>query len=111
MTVTEDLTAAADAIASLRNAAAALQGRLGETVDVRRLADDAARAAADLELLTRATGAAAAPAAGETVYIPDGDYDPSLWADVEDEGLGTLGRSPGVTGTADGPGGRAAGRA
>lgn len=94
MTVNDDLATAGTALATLRRSAAALQGRLGDTVDVQRLRDDVTRLAADLNLLARGAGIAHGPAQpGEIVYIPDDDYDPSFWADAEDEGLGTPGRA------------------
>ncbi|MFP5336671.1 MAG: hypothetical protein ACLGIV_15300 [Actinomycetes bacterium] len=94
MTVKDDLAAAARAVADLRNATAGLEARLGNTVDVRRLKDDVARFTADLQLIAHGTQVDVA-GPQETVYIPEGDYDPSLWADAEDEGLGTRGRLPG----------------
>lgn len=99
MTVNDDLAGAAGALATLRRSAASLQAHLGDTVDVQRLKDDVTRVAADLNLLARGAGmshGATVPAAaqpGEIVYIPDEDYDPSFWADAEDEGLGTHGRA------------------
>jgi hypothetical protein len=93
MTVDDDLGRATAAAAALRRAVATLQGRLGETVDVRRLVDDVARVESDLGLLRSAAGdrgPAAAPA--EVVYIPEGDYDPQLFADADDE-LGPHGRA------------------
>jgi hypothetical protein len=95
MTVKDDLETAAGAVATLRRSVSALQGRLGDTVDVQRLRDDVTRIAADLNLLSRQAGLPQAGAAqqGEIVYIPDEDYDPSLWADADEEGLGTHGRA------------------
>jgi hypothetical protein len=95
MSVNDELETAAGAVASLRRSVASLQGRLGDTVDVQRLKDDVTRVAADLNLLARGAGPPPAGAAqpGEIVYIPDEDYDPSFWADAEDEGLGTHGRA------------------
>ncbi|MGF1662030.1 MAG: hypothetical protein ACFCVG_06115 [Kineosporiaceae bacterium] len=93
MTVDDDLGRATAAAAALRRAVATLQDRLGETVDVRRLADDVTRVESDLELLRAATGGrgpAAAPA--DVVYIPEGEYDPSLFAGADDE-LGPHGRA------------------
>lgn len=93
MTASEDLAAAAGHVSALRDTVASLQARVGETVDMARLKDDVARLRADLQLVARACGLADAPqVAGEKVYIPDGDYDPSFWQDADDEGLGAIGR-------------------
>ena len=93
MTVTDDLAACSRDVANLRTSVLALQTHLGETVDVLRLKDDVARVASDLALLAHQVGAAGPEPAAEKVYIPDGDYDPSFWADAEDEGLGAPGRA------------------
>lgn len=93
MTVSDDLAAVAGDVATLRTSVQRLQGRLGDTVDVQRLKDDVARAHADVVLLARAAGEHLPSNSGEKVYIPDGDYDPSFWADAEDEGLGAKGRA------------------
>ena len=91
MTVTDDLAAATRDLAALRTSVLALQTHCGETVDVQRLKDDVARVASDLALLARQVGASTPTA--EKVYIPDGDYDPSFWAEADDEGLGAPGRA------------------
>jgi hypothetical protein len=93
MTVTDDLAACSRDLASLRASVLGLQSRLGETLDVQRLKDDVARVAADLGLIAQQCGASAPTPNAEKVYIPDGDYDPSFWADAEDEGLGAPGRA------------------
>jgi hypothetical protein len=95
MTLNDELTAAANSVAALRRCVAALQGRLGDTVDIQRLKDDVTRVADDLNLLAKAAGVStSAPAQpGEIVYISDEDYDPSFWGDADDEGVGTHGRA------------------
>jgi hypothetical protein len=93
MTVTDDLAACSRDLTALRSSVLGLQTHLGETVDVLRLKDDVARVASDLALLARQLGAGEPTPTPEKVYIPDGDYDPSFWADAEDEGLGAPGRS------------------
>lgn len=93
MTVSDDLAGAARDVTSLRTHVQALQERFGETLDVQRLRDDVARVAADLNLLARAAGVVEPTSSGDKVYIPDGDYDPSFWADADDEGLGATGRA------------------
>ena len=93
MTVTDDLAAATRDLAALRTSVLALQTHCGETVDVQRLKDDVARVASDLALLARQVGASTPTPTAEKVYIPDGDYDPSFWAEADDEGLGAPGRA------------------
>ncbi len=88
MTGNDELTRAATAVADLRRCVAGLQTRFGDTVDVRRLRDDVARLVADLNLLAGEVPATGGAKPAEIVYIPDEDYDPSFWADAEDEGLG-----------------------
>ena len=94
MAVSDDLNALAHAVDSVRRSVAALRAKVGATVDVQRLEDDAVRLEADISLLRRglhvSRGTGGAP--GEIVYVPDDDYDPSLWADADDEGLGSHGR-------------------
>jgi hypothetical protein len=95
MTVDEDLARASAAAAALRRAVATVQGRLGGTVDVRRLVEDVDRVERDLELVRHGLGTGRRGAAGtprEVVYIPEGDYDPSFWAGADDE-LGPHGRA------------------
>ena len=69
----------------------ALREDLGNTIDVQRLRDDVARLADDVDLLARAAGVGCGERVGqpgEIVFIPDDDYDPALWSDAEDEGVG-----------------------
>jgi hypothetical protein len=94
MTANDDLATAARLLAELRDDVASLQAHLGETIDVQRLKDDVTRLAADLNLVARSEGLRHGPAQpGEIIYIPDEDYDPSFWADADDEGLGATGRA------------------
>jgi hypothetical protein len=91
MSVKDDLTSAATHVAGLRHAVAALREDLGTTIDVQRLRDDVARLADDLDLLARGVGLGSGERVGqpgEIVFIPDDDYDPALWSDAEDEGVG-----------------------
>ena len=92
MGVKDDLTAAAGHVAGLRRAVTALRADLGNTIDVQRLRDDVVRLADDVDLVARAAGVGSQDRAGgpgEIVFIPDEDYDPSMWSDVEDEGVGS----------------------
>ena len=91
MGVSDDLTAAAAHVAGLRRAVTALSKELGNTIDIQRLRDDVVRLADDVDLVARGAGVGSqnrAGAPGEIVFIPDEDYDPSMWSDVEDEGVG-----------------------
>lgn len=94
MTVHDDLNAVAAAVDTLRRSVGVLRSRLGATVDVQRIEDDALRLEADVSLLMRGANVrrTATSKPEEIVYVPDKDYDPSLWADADDEGLGSHGR-------------------
>jgi hypothetical protein len=75
------------ALAALDRAVAVLRDEYGDTLGVRRLRSDVRRLAEDLdELGDPAPGHH--PARGELEEIPDVPYDPSMWADAEDEGFG-----------------------
>jgi hypothetical protein len=91
MAVRDDLTAAAGHVAGLRRAVTALTKELGNTLDLQRLRDDVVRLADDVDLVARGAGVGSQDRAGgpgEIVFIPDEDYDPALWSDAEDEGVG-----------------------
>ena len=89
MTVNDDLATAGNRAAALRESVGALQTRLGDTIDVRRLKEDVARVIADLNLIAHTTGRSLPQGQpGEIVYIPDEDYDPSFWAGADDEAVG-----------------------
>jgi hypothetical protein len=76
------------ALAKLDRAVAALRDEYGDTLGIRRLRSDVRRLADDLdELGDPALGYQAARHA-ELEEIPDVPYDPSMWADAEDEGFG-----------------------
>jgi hypothetical protein len=89
MGVREDLTSAAGHVAGLRRAVSGLREGLGNTIDVQRLRDDVVRLADDVDLVAKAAGIGGpqdrAGGPGEIVFIPDTDYDPSMWADADDE--------------------------
>lgn len=91
MGVNENLTAAAGHVAGLRKAVTHLAHDLGNTIDIQRLRDDVVRLADDVDLVARAAGVGSQDRAGgpgEVVFINDEDYDPTMWADADDEGLG-----------------------
>ena len=75
-------------VAGLRKAVTALTQDLGNTIDVQRLRDDVVRLADDVDLVARVAGIGThdrVGGPGEIVFIPDEDYDPSMWADADDE--------------------------
>jgi hypothetical protein len=91
MGVSDDLTTAAGHVAGLRRAVTALSKELGNTIDIQRLRDDVVRLADDVDLVARGAGVGSQDRAGgpgEIVFIDDKDYDPTMWADADDEGLG-----------------------
>lgn len=73
------------AIRDLRTAIDALRRGRPETIDLRRLVVDVERVGEDIDLVLGPE-----PGAEEhTVHlIPDHDYDPQLFADADDEGVG-----------------------
>lgn len=92
MSVNDDLHEAASHVAGLRRAVTSLRRDLGNTIDVQRLRDDVVRLANDVDLVARSAGVGSherTGGPGEIVFIPDEDYDPAMWADVEDEGVGS----------------------
>ena len=93
MSVQEDVAVAREAVRALERAVQAVARHYGDSVDVRRLQQDAGRLSEDLRLLC---GAEAPPTPLAPVrpleIIEDRDYDRSFWMDAEDEGLGQSGR-------------------
>lgn len=77
----------------------ALESRLGRGLDVRRVRADLDHLRESLALLqelqqaadagARTTGAGRPAQVVEMVEIPDTPYDPSLWRDAGDEGIGS----------------------
>jgi len=74
----------------------ALESRLGPGLDVRRVRTDLDHLRESLRLLQDTQNAAhsGSPHAGSTQYgpiieIPDTPYDPELWRDAGDEGIGS----------------------
>jgi hypothetical protein len=86
VSVQDDLAAAQQALAELERVTTALRARIGEGLDVHRLAEDVARVGADLQLVRSALAAGGqshspSPAAATD---PSGEYDPAFWADADD---------------------------
>ncbi|RCW42877.1 hypothetical protein DFQ14_108137 [Halopolyspora algeriensis] len=91
------------ALAQLRTGVDGLHARYGDIPTVRRIDNDLERLEIDVSELStvaptpptqRSTrrSARASTEQGEVVEVPDTPYDPSLWRDVDDEGVG--GRQP-----------------
>jgi len=89
MTISDELDRTRQTLLALEKSLVALRNRLGPHLDVLRLLDDLNRCTADLRRLEQQVRA---PRRHELVVIPDEDYDPGFWADVEHEGLGAPGR-------------------
>ncbi len=83
-----DVSAVRTAARELELAVDQLRRHHGDSVDLRRLATDAARIQEDLDLLTGHPGPASGPPPGEPVVVSDEDYPPEFWADASDEGIG-----------------------
>ena len=89
MTVHDDLASAQRSLSELQRSVRALRLDFGPTLDVRRLDEDVARVQQDLALLAESAPPTGAARRGLEV-IPEGEYDPGLWQDADDEGLGGL---------------------
>jgi hypothetical protein len=76
------------ALAKLDRAVAALRDEYGDTLGIRRLASDVRRLAEDLDELGEPAPGHRAFRRDDLEEIPDVPYDPSMWADAEDEGFG-----------------------
>jgi hypothetical protein len=86
MSVHDDLAAAGHALDALQAAATALGGHYHESLDLRRLREDVARVAVDLDLLRAAL--AEEPAAPASAPAAGNDYDPAFWADGDSDDMG-----------------------
>jgi hypothetical protein len=90
MSVHDDLAAAGHALDALQAAVTALAGHYHESnprdsVDLRRLREDVARVAVDLDLLRAGGSGGGSPAPAPTAGAgAGGDYDPAFWADGDE---------------------------
>lgn len=78
-------------LGQLRSSVSALRSRYGDVAAMRRISNDVERLDIDLAELSAVAPAprsGSEPTAGETVVVPDTPYDPALWRDVDDEGVG-----------------------
>lgn len=94
MSLQDELTAAERSLDDLTRSVGRLEAQLGAGLDVRRVRSDTDHLRESFALLKQSAAAAPsgrphAAAAAEMVTIPDAPYDATLWADAEDEGLGS----------------------
>ena len=87
-----------DLIGGLRRCVNSLKAQYGDSPAMRRIVVDADRILGDVELLgTDVTelelSRTTVPQSGEKIAIPDTQYDPDFWRDVDDEGVGGHNRS------------------
>ena len=93
MSVQDDLTTMQRCLDELSRSVGRLEKQLGSGgLDMRRVRTDADHLRESVALLREATASPAAPRKPELVTIPDTPYDPSLWIDTDDEGLGARDR-------------------
>ncbi|MBB5808538.1 hypothetical protein F4560_008306 [Saccharothrix ecbatanensis] len=80
------------ALGQLRHCVGGLRARYGDVAAVQRLANDVERLDIDatelLDLDSTPRQREAPRAEREVVVVPDTPYDPKLWSDADDEGLG-----------------------
>jgi len=93
MSVQDDLTAVQRCLDDLARSVGRLEKQLGSGgLDMRRVRADADHLRESVALLREATSTPSAPRKPELVTIPDTPYDPALWIDTDDEGLGARDR-------------------
>ncbi|MBV9026325.1 MAG: hypothetical protein JO362_21605 [Streptomycetaceae bacterium] len=93
MPIQDDLTAIQRRLDDLMRSLGTLENHVGHGLDMRRVRTDAEHLRDSLSLLREtAREERADRPSPEMVPIPDAPYDPSLWKDAEDEGLGFQGR-------------------
>jgi hypothetical protein len=95
-TANVELTTIRRTISQLRHCLADLREHYGDSVEVRRLANDVERLEIDAaDLLGRPTPPQPRQPEGgkpDVVVVPDTPYDPTLWQDCDDEGVGGVQR-------------------
>ena len=88
---TTELTELRRTIGQLRQCVGALRARYGEAPAIRRLVNDVERLDIDASELSEAPPVPEQPKATDrshVVVVPDTPYDPELWRDADDEGVG-----------------------
>ena len=91
----DELTATQRRLDDLDRCLMTLEQHVGQCVDMRRIRADANHLREDLALLRESAPGRAAPSPPKTqqmITVPDAPYDPSLWKDSDDEGLGARDR-------------------
>lgn len=89
MSLHDDLTSVQRRLDDLMLCVARLDDASGDTLDMRRVRSAADHLRDSLGLLLASAPEAAARRPVEMVAVPDAPYDRGLWADAEDEGLGS----------------------
>ena len=89
MSLHDDLTSVQRRLDDLMRCVARLDEHAGDSLDMRRVRSDAGRLRESLGLLRDAVPAAASRRQTEMVAVPDTPSDRGLWADADDEGLGS----------------------
>ena len=88
MAVTSELTVLRRAIEELRSVVGSVRSRYGDIPAVKRLLGDVDRILLDAADLDEVTPPAPLAGTGDVQVIDDTPFDPALWADADDEGLG-----------------------
>lgn len=89
MSLHDDLTSVQRRLDDLMRCVARLDEHAGDSLDMRRVRSAANHLRESLGLLQDSAPAAAEGRTVDMVTIPDTPYDRGLWADAEDEGLGS----------------------
>jgi hypothetical protein len=93
MSVHDDLTSVQRCLDDLNRSVGRLEKQLGSGgLDMRRVRTDAEHLRESVALLRAAASAPGTPKRPELVTISDTPYDPALWTDSDDEGLGARDR-------------------
>ncbi|GAB2856383.1 hypothetical protein GCM10027074_24200 [Streptomyces deserti] len=92
MSVHDDLTSVQRCLDDLFRSVGRLEKQLGSGLEMRRVRADADHLRESVALLREAAASPAAPKRPDLVTISDTPYDPSLWVDSDDEGLGARDR-------------------
>lgn len=92
MSLQDDLTSAQRSVDDLVRSLNRVESELGDCLDLRRARTDAAHLRESITMLgesAQRSGGSRQRALADMVPVPDAPYDRSLWADAEDEGLGS----------------------
>ncbi len=89
MSLNDDLTSVQRRLDDLMRCVGRLDDHAGDSLDMRRVRSAANHLRESLALLQDSAPAISDSRIVEMVTIPDAPYDRALWADCEDEGLGS----------------------